>query len=795
MPSKNSTIEIVSSDDEMPDPVFSFTLNRSDYQSSVFMGDTYYETITPDELNGLVDSKYGVNHSLSKMKDLQDKNENQYLIRYMKNMMPDGRVKVKYFLPEHKWGRIQPDASLSLSLFHRPTRHTLARNHYVDFDMENCQPQLITQICRLNGIVNKACAKYCENPKTVRESIAAFHKLQPIVCDNMLITPVEQAKKLVLALFFGGTYDEWRKKYDATNSERMPFVSEMESEIFYVMERIYKDNSQIIADVVRAKPTWVKKHTSEKKRSIMAYFAQSVERRIQEACIMSLVQFVGADLSMIVPCQDGFMMLDSELKRINISLDDIVSGMNKHVRETFGLSIAWKVKPFDQVLPFPIPLLKWEYVAPQPTYAELKQEFEKTHCKIIETGEFVYETSEKTLVMAKATLVNAYEHMGFIEEDGKKKKRQSFIQTWLKDETIRRKDMIGVYPPDMVCPDNVYNAWRPFKMEQVTDWIESPDAVEMIKNHIDVICDHNKYVIEYFTKWIACVIQFPSIKLPMPVFVSKEGAGKGTIMRMMSKLLGQDKIFETQSPSEHVWGPVNGAMLNAYLVCLDEISKREMVASEGRIKGLITEPTMVINEKYIKKVVIQSYHKFIAFSNPDAYGNEPMTTTESDRRKFFVQCSDELVGKTEYFSKLYKYIDSKDAMRSVYEYFKTMPDVKQVAKMKLPEVEYHNELKMMSMPPLKLFLRHYLQSHSVRSDVLSRELYSSFKEWVTESGTKYECSEQQFACRIATMKVKGMSKLLFGPKRLSGWKIDIPTTRFDLGLDTQSTISVFMGNE
>ena len=219
-----------------------------------------------DELNGLVDSKYGVNHSLSKIKNLQDKNENQYLVRYMKNMIPDGRVSVKYFLPNHKWGRIQPDGSLSLSLFHRPTRHTLANKHYVDFDMENCQPQLITQICRLNGIINKSCSKYCDNPKTVRESIATFHKLQPVVSDNMLITPIEQAKKLVLALFFGGTYDEWRKKYDSTNTERMPFVSEMENEIHYVMERIYNDNPQIIADIVRGKPTWVKKHTFEKKR-------------------------------------------------------------------------------------------------------------------------------------------------------------------------------------------------------------------------------------------------------------------------------------------------------------------------------------------------------------------------------------------------------------------------------------------------------------------------------------------------------------------------------------------------
>ncbi len=51
-------------------------------------------------------------------------------------------------------------------------------------------------------------------------------------------------------------------------------------------------------------------------------------------------------------------------------------------------------------------------------------------------------------------------------------------------------------------------------------------------NHIKVLCNHDDVVFDYFIKWIAQMIQHPETKTNCPTFISKEGAGKGTLMRL-----------------------------------------------------------------------------------------------------------------------------------------------------------------------------------------------------------------------------------------------------------------------
>jgi hypothetical protein len=48
-----------------------------------------------------------------------------------------------YNLPKHKWGRVIPSFYKSLSIIHRPTRHSLCVDRYVDLDSENCEANVL----------------------------------------------------------------------------------------------------------------------------------------------------------------------------------------------------------------------------------------------------------------------------------------------------------------------------------------------------------------------------------------------------------------------------------------------------------------------------------------------------------------------------------------------------------------------------------------------------------------------------------------------------------------------------
>lgn len=755
---------------------FSFTLDRSTFEKSIFCDVDCYEVVNPKMINGFIKNKMGIKfHKKGKFKNMPYTTELELMRKYKTNMT-EGKVAVKYKMAKHKWGRVQPEGCLSLSLFHRPTRHTLCNDFYVDFDMVNAQPSAVNQICLQNGIHNKNFIEYCKDPKTFRYAVAKHHNLKPIYDKETGVTlsSYEQAKKLFLSLSFGGSYAEWKKTYNAENAD-LGEVIEMEKEISDVMDRIYKYNVDMIDDLLMGDDKWRKKSIPERKRSVMGVWAQSIERMLQETCILSLCKYIGFSLSSIVPCQDGFMLLKTEMDKFKDVCDipTIISGMEQTILNSFGFDIKWEVKPFDEQLKGGIPLCDDDGDGVNKTYDELKTEFEKNHTKIINLGAFFKTETDMDINMTKTHLITSYEHLRFNVIVKGETKDKSFITEWLKDGSINRKRDVDIVPPDLVCPDDIYNAWRPFAMELIPTYTEDTKVIEFMKNHIMILCDHNQQLYDYFIKWIAMCIQFPSVKLPMPVFVSGEGAGKGSLLKLFTAIMGKNKILLTQNPSVNVWGQFNSMMLNAYLVCLDEISKKEIMGCEGIIKGLITEPTININDKGKPHFPIKSYHKFISFSNPDHFGNEPMTTTEGDRRKFFIMCSNELIGNVEYFKEFNAYLSDVNAMKNVYEYFKQMEDVKTILKDKLPETEYHKELKQIAIPPLKLFLMDYLRTwYRTEDSCFERstdELYEELQHWSARTGIKYECNKLQFGCRLANMRLQGMQKTILFNERIAGW--------------------------
>ena len=101
-----------------------------------------------------------------------------------------------------------------------------------------------------------------------------------------------------------------------------------------------------------------------------------------------------------------------------------------------------------------------------------------------------------------------------------------------------------------------------------------------------------------------------------------------------------------------VWENYNGLTANAFLVAIDELEKQK-AKDIAQIKGLITEPTLSINQKGKGQFTINSYHRFLGMTNKE----NPIETSKNDRRKLNVRCSDELIGKTgknvEYLKRFY----------------------------------------------------------------------------------------------------------------------------------------------
>ena len=102
------------------------------------------------------------------------------------------------------------------------------------------------------------------------------------------------------------------------------------------------------------------------------------------------------------------------------------------------------------------------------------------------------------------------------------------------------------------------------------------------------------------------VTLYPAVKTICPTLISDEGAGKGTLNKLIQKMLGSKKCMESTNPSRDVWGQYNHCMTSSFFVTLNELSKKDTQDAEGKIKALITDGNLWVNPKGVNQFEFDS---------------------------------------------------------------------------------------------------------------------------------------------------------------------------------------------
>lgn len=403
-------------------------------------------------------------------------------------------------------------------------------------------------------------------------------------------------------------------------------------------------------------------------------------------------------------------------------------------------------------------------------YFEIKQSFEETHCKIIETSNFLIEAeSGNNIFRKKDQLITSYEHMRYGDN-------KSFIRAWLVDPNIRRYQRCDTIPHGIDCPSSTYNLWTPFDIFADYDYKENIVGSEFFINHIKTLLP-NEGVHDWFFKWMSHLIQYPSMKsgVRTPFLISEQGAGKDSIIELLRAIMGSCHVLETSKPSNDVWGHFNDLMTgNTYLVALNELSRQETIGAEEHIKMLQTEGEILINPKGHTPYKIKSYHRFIGLTNRE----DPLGTSKGDRRNLFFRCSDSLIGNTNHFDNFYKYLKDEDAIYTFYKFLINYKpeEVKIFHTLKaseLPILEYQNEMAELSIDHMEMFLQwlvtetEYLQKTErckddntkyQPSEMSSSSLLIYFNLFKEQYGLKFDINAISLCVRLSRKEIDGVSK-------------------------------------
>jgi len=767
-------------------------------------GITLYEKIDIDMLNSFKVSDFATYECKWGSLSYNEKPTlNDYAANYKKKM---GLVAVDYTRGKKKLGRVNPVKSLGMAAIRRITRNTFMRQTYYDIDMDNCHPVMLRGIIANNLPEGKfidleypCLDEYCESRGSVIASVMRAYK-----CDR------KRAKNAFISLMYNGSVDSWKRGdgtdvLQGTDPTVESFLDRFHGEVQKITDLFIAKNPEQYkhhADAYRKDPKNAGK--KNERGSFLSTVAQDYEIKIIDH-LLSYIMFQTkmsvvdghSDKHIITYSYDGFMLLKERVDA-NGGIHKLLEDLEQRTFEFCGIEMNFSAKDMNDdfhtefvYTPTVVEAevretdkqrekrekeeakqekerAKKEVMADNnKKYTMMKKEFEKTHCKIIHHGVYVEITDNGNFIRKQRQMEEKYIHMSYKKD--LLGNNVPFIYEWIKDPNIRSYENMDVFPNGALCPANCFNLWRPFEMEFVKKWTHDQEGLDMLLNHIRIICGNDDSAYNQAMKWFAHMIQHPEHKSFMPTFISMPGAGKTSVFELLEKILGSDKCLSTSTPSTDVWGPFNGLMAGKFLVCIDD---PEIVDNNfhEQIKTIILGKTLRIQRKGVDSYVEKSYVRLLGATNKE---NGFMREEKQGRRTLTIRSSDEKIGDIAYFKQIYALMDRRDTLKTFYEHLKNLPDVP--AEYKLPEkTDYQKQLTQLTEKPVIRWLKDLVrEALSHREDMRSRiangnpmneeipdgdhlheypvsELHASYVEFATTNKLEYGVSVAKFGVMLYT---------------------------------------------
>jgi len=262
-------------------------------------------------------------------------NEKSQLEKYFSNYNDNiNGVPVKYVRPKHGFGRVFPQHSLGLTSISKKIRNELIKKNYVDYDLKNAQPSILQNICNEHNIPCPKLDEYCINRET---------HLQKIVDESNGRITRELAKKLMLRLFFNGTWYGFLKDNDLTDIREPDCVSAFIAELNTICG-VVKHHNKALFDTVR-KSKQAKGSTSNIDGAFLSLFIQEQETRIVSTVIEWMLKKVVSNNTLTYE-YDGIKLSEKDVNDYLVisNLTCFKTILNEKTYELTGFRCEWELK-------------------------------------------------------------------------------------------------------------------------------------------------------------------------------------------------------------------------------------------------------------------------------------------------------------------------------------------------------------------------------------------------------------------------------------------------------------------
>jgi hypothetical protein len=226
------------------------------------------------------------------------------------------------------------------------------------------------------------------------------------------------------------------------------------------------------------------------------------------------------------------------------------------------------------------------------------------------------------------------------------------VRAWAKNPNARTYEGGVIFLPGEKAHFDCFNTWDGFTVRpQRNDLLLEP-----IYYHLkEVLCNGKQELYDYLRKWTAYTLQNPGKQAGSTIVTrGAKGSGKGWYGQFLRVIWGRHGK-QVINPA-HLTGKFNGHLADVCFLFADEAFFSGDVKHEGILKGLITEPTFMVERKGIDSLEQKNYLKIYMATNNDF----AVPATKDERRFCVLDVSSKHMGDRPYFNVLFKALDSQE---------------------------------------------------------------------------------------------------------------------------------------
>jgi hypothetical protein len=233
------------------------------------------------------------------------------------------------------------------------------------------------------------------------------------------------------------------------------------------------------------------------------------------------------------------------------------------------------------------------------------------------------------------------------DKDGNEVSKTSGLGSWWLNNAQRRQYKgLAFKPGQEKILDGYLNLWQGWGIEPAAGtWT-------LLRAHIKtVLASGIEEFDNYIIKWAAWALQNPGEPAGVVLVLrGSRGAGKGLFAREMEKAFGQHGMHI--SSAGHLAGRFNAHLMDCALLFADEAFWPGDKSSEGTLKRIITEDTLLIERKGVDAFQVDNNLHIIMASNTDWV----VPAGIGERRFAVFDVAEEQAQKSKYFEPLYSEI-------------------------------------------------------------------------------------------------------------------------------------------